>query len=280
MQRWMGWGRNLLSLGLVIVLAYWVAQTGWLLWYGPQDTVPADQRVRLMAAGGGGEASTLTQSQVEKWQLFGEFAAQRAPAAAPTEAPETRLSLTLLGVFLASDVNQATAIIAEKGKPGELYHIGDAIAGNATLEEVYADRVILRRSGRLETLRWSESTLQGVQSAPSRRAAPVTRQPSPQAATSSEEDNELVRQRRTLIRQLGLKPGEDASGGYRIGKRAPKALLAQVGLQPDDVIVSVNGLPLGTEENDLAAMRSFQQTQQASIVVTRQDQQFTVNYPP
>jgi len=92
---------------------------------------------------------------------------------------------------------------------------------------------------------------------------------------------DLARQRKMIVSQLGLEPvNQGGSAGYRLGKRAPKQLLAQVGLQSDDVILSVNGHPLGTESNDMAALRSYQNTQQASIVVQRGDQQFTVNYPP
>ncbi|HAR60730.1 MAG TPA: hypothetical protein DCS18_11115, partial [Alcanivorax sp.] len=71
----------------------------------------------------------------------------------PVDAPDTRLSLELLGLFQTRDRDKSSAIIAEKGKDAELFHIGDAIPGNAELEDIYADRVILRRQGRLETLR-------------------------------------------------------------------------------------------------------------------------------
>ena len=194
---------------LVVVLAYVLAQTVWLLWYGPSEPVPANTRTRLEVSSSG-DAPTLSQAQIDNWQLFGNY----EPVAStgddkPTDAPDTRLRLELLGVFQNADTKRATAIIAEKGKEGELYHIG------------------------------------------------------------------------AIIGQLGLEPvTEGGSAGYRLGKRAPKQLLAQVGLQSDDVILSVNGHPLGTESNDMAALRSYQDTQQASIVVQRGDQQFTVNYPP
>ena len=138
--------------------------------------------------------------------------------------------------------------------------------------------MILRRAGRLETLRWSDSSLGGV-SQVSRQPA-VEREPQQsQIAEGSEED--MQRQRKAIIGQLGLQPvAQGDNQGYQLGKRAPKQLISQVGLQSSDVILSVNGHSLGTEEGDMAALRSFQETRQASIVVQRGNQQFTVNYPP
>jgi len=287
MSQWAAWGqyqqwgkpvRWLVAILLVIALAFVLAQTFWLLWYGPNEPIPSNSKTRLQVASSG-QAVILSQSQVDSWQLFGSFEQQAAPQSdKPTDAPETRLRLELLGVFQTADTDKASAIIAEKGKEGELYRIGDSIPGNASLEEVYPDRVILRRAGRLETLRWSDSSLGGV-SQVSRQPA-VEREPQQsQIAEGSEED--MQRQRKAIIGQLGLQPvAQGDNQGYQLGKRAPKQLISQVGLQSNDVILSVNGHSLGTEEGDMAALRSFQETRQASIVVQRGDQQFTVNYPP
>ena len=215
---------------------------------------------------------------MDSWQLFGSFEQVAPQSDKPTDAPETRLRLELLGVFQTADTDKASAIIAEKGKEGELYRIGDSIPGNASLEEVYPDRVILRRAGRLETLRWSDSSLGGV-SQVSRQPA-VEREPQQSQITEGSEED-MQRQRKAIIGQLGLQPvAQGDNQGYQLGKRAPKQLISQVGLQSSDVILSVNGHSLGTEEGDMAALRSFQETRQASIVVQRGNQQFTVNYPP
>lgn len=284
-QQWGRPVRGLLAVLLLILLAFVLAQTVWLLWSGPSDAIPADSKLRLQA-GNSSSSATLSQAQVESWELFGPFraAAVERQAEQPTDAPETRLRLELLGVFQTADPDKATAIIAEKGKDGELYHVGDSIPGNAKLEEVYPDRVILRRAGRLETLRWSETALGGVNqvSAPVARSFSSSSRPAPPPSESEAGgDQNLLQQRQQIIGQLGLSPvsaGQDA--GYRLGDKAPQGLISQVGLRSDDVILSVNGYPLGTPEGDLEAMRSYQDTQQASIVVQRGDQQFTVNYPP
>ncbi|BAP13298.1 MAG: hypothetical protein AOY29_05180 [Alcanivorax borkumensis] len=276
-QQWGAPLRWVIAVLLVVAMAYVLAQTVWLLWYGPSERVQSNSKTRLDVSSSG-DAPILSQSQVDGWQLFGQYeAAASIDKDRPTDAPDTRLRLELLGVFQNADTKRATAIIAEKGKEGELYHIGDSIPGNAKLEEVYPDRVILRRAGRLETLRWSDSVLGGVAQVKQKPTPP----PSRNRTVAQGSPADLARQRKTIIGQLGLDPiDKSGSAGYRLGKGAPKQLLAQVGLRSDDVILSVNGHPLGTESNDVAALRSYQDTQKASIVVQRGDQQFTVNYPP
>ncbi|HBY48280.1 MAG TPA: hypothetical protein DEH09_02975, partial [Alcanivorax sp.] len=148
------WLRAILALLLVVFLAYVIARTVWMLWYGPPDSVPESDLQQVAVAGSRQGQSGISSSQVQSWNLFGVYQAE--PGAVddrPVDAPDTRLSLELLGLFQTRDRDKSSAIIAEKGKDAELFHIGDAIPGNAELEDIYADRVILRRQGRLETLR-------------------------------------------------------------------------------------------------------------------------------
>ena len=68
------------------------------------------------------------------------------------DAPQTRLNLTLTGVVASSNRENAAAIIEHQSSQ-ETYGIGDLITGTrATLEQVHNDRVLIKQSGRLETL--------------------------------------------------------------------------------------------------------------------------------
>ncbi len=285
-QTWERVAPVLLALVLVVVLAYVIARTVWLIGYGPSDPVFESGLPRIQVAGEQHADADLSQSQVDGWQLFGVYNSKvSAQQKSEVDAPETRLQLLLLGLFLSPDAKRSSAIIAQKGQDAGLYHIGDDIPGNAKLENIYADRIILRRQGRLETLRLSSlGTLSGVaqvpQSTRAQPARPVSTQPASKRSVSNPRAD-FVKQRGVLIDRLGLKPvTKGASDGYTIGPQAPVSLIQQLGLKPGDVIVSVNGHPLGNEESDLAAMQSYQSTQRATIVVDRGDQQFTVSYPP
>src|SRR5690606_1524177 len=63
------------------------------------------------------------------------------------------LSWTLKGVFTNPDPSRSAAILAPQGQPEKLYRVGASLPGSVALQEVFADRVILDRGGRLETLR-------------------------------------------------------------------------------------------------------------------------------
>ena len=68
------------------------------------------------------------------------------------DAPQTRLNLTLVGLVASSNPQTALAVITHRGKQNT-YGLNEAIEGTrATLQAVYPDRVIIRNSGRDETL--------------------------------------------------------------------------------------------------------------------------------
>lgn len=279
-EQWQRRARAGLMLALVVWLAWLLADTLWLLLSGPARPVSLDPDMTLLHPDdAGATAPGVSAETVQAWQLFGPLGAS-ADQASVADAPETRLRLELLGVFQNVDAANASAIIAEQGKDAELYHPGDKVPGNATLEEVLADRVILMRLGQREALRLKESELSpgAVSStASSRRPAPPVTQDQPPAVQGGDA-TDLGQQRNMIITQLGLQPAD--AGGYEIGAGAPEQVLQIVGLKPGDVLVSVNGYELGNEEADIAALDAFRSTGSASIVVQRGAQRFTVNYPP
>jgi len=89
--------------------------------------------------------------------LFGKLNSNPEAANVQEKIVETRLPLELHGVFVADVPEDSAAIVAPKNKPGKLYTIGESVPGNAKLIEVYADRVLLRRAGVSETLRFFDS---------------------------------------------------------------------------------------------------------------------------
>lgn len=278
----------LLALLLALWLAWWIADTFWLLVGGP--TAPATtENMPVISIDSSARATSVNLDRIRAWEVFGQ-PGERENVVSVEAAPDTRLRLELLGLFQHPQSAQAGAIIAEQGKEGELFRVGDSLPGNAKLEEILADRVILLRAGQREALRLKEPELGGVASAPepaqsrprldrrnlqSRPAAQIAPQDQAVAMGLPEEASA---QRQMIIQQMGLVPGD--AEGYQVGASAPREILQQIGLRPGDVIVSVNGHILGDESSDLAALEEFRNTGAASIVVQRGAQRFTVNYPP
>lgn len=290
--------RWLLALILVVWLAKVLADT-FLVWLsGPQDVVPPRQDLPQVTVTDQGRGDVrLSSRQVADWRLFGEYQAQQQTAE-PVDAPETRLRLELVGLFQHADGTLARAIIAEQGGDAELYRPGDRVPGNAVLEDIYSDRVILRRQGQLETLRLRETELSGgvsstAQSSAAFRQAPTRRQPPPARQSTDRSsrqgsepdlaqlDGDPRAQREAIIQQLSLDAVEQgAASGYRITESAPREMIGSVGLRPGDVIISVNGHALGEEAGDIAALQEVMNAGSATIEVERGTRRFTVSYPP
>ncbi|MGD2117887.1 MAG: type II secretion system protein N [Chromatiales bacterium] len=102
-------------------------------------------------------AEKINYAELGEWHLFGIASAQpeqAAPVEADLmEAPETGLSLQLLGTFYSADTQQSLAIIdADKGEQ-KYYRVGDKLPGNAELSQIGRDRVVIQRAGKYESLK-------------------------------------------------------------------------------------------------------------------------------
>jgi general secretion pathway protein C len=222
--------------------------------------------------------------------LFGEAGATSAPVDTGLPAVETRLPLELLGVFVADVLAESAAIVSQKGKAGELYAIGGMLPGNAELIEVHSDHIVLRRAGGRETLRFPEISSAPMVSVP--ELSPARSQPSA-AATNSAPWTEEVPSPRDFVsayrgrldedpegalQELGITPVDDADGsGYRLDDMAANSpYLSQTGLQPGDVVLSVNGQPVGNIQQDRRQIDNILAQGSARIEVQRGTRRFFV----
>ena len=97
------------------------------------------------------KAHTITSKH-----LFGRLAAGNAQQLDQLNLPQTGLQLVLRGAFTSSNQALASAIIEIPGQSTHAYKIGSNVYGNTRLHAVYRDRVVLSRSGQLETLYFPE----------------------------------------------------------------------------------------------------------------------------
>jgi general secretion pathway protein C len=76
---------------------------------------------------------------------------------------------------------------------------------------------------------------------------------------------------------LGVAPVADgASEGYRVGNLAQSPYLSQTGLQPGDVILSVNGRPVGDLNQDRLELDNVLAEGSARLEVQRGTRRFFV----
>lgn len=222
--------------------------------------------------------------QLSSFHLFGEAGKiVGKPKDQPIVAPKTNLRLLLKGVFTAKDGGTSGAIIEEMGKSAEYYALGSNLPGNATLEEVYEDRVLLRRNGRLETLSFDEKDLDSE--------SQITRQEKPKSVTNRVTSNndlnvktpeqfidEATRQISENPEQALKSVGLNASSqGYVYQGGNP--MLSGLNLKKGDVIRSVNGHTLGDVKKDKNLMKSLYEQGNLEVEVVRDGASFYINYP-
>src|SRR5262245_17220880 len=118
---------------MVAGIAYTVA-TGLMVMAGGSETSSGPAQVAEPAAN---TAPVIDIESLIARNLFGVAGERPANAAAPEPAAvATQLPLELQGVFVAQGDGASAAIIAQRGRPGMLYTVGQDVAGSATLENV------------------------------------------------------------------------------------------------------------------------------------------------
>jgi general secretion pathway protein C len=102
------------------------------------------------------ETRPMAQFIAER-NLFGTPVNIQDQIVMPVELPETNLQLVLQGVVASTITGQSQAMI--QGPDGAIanYVPGEAVPGDAVVNSIYKDRVILERRGQMETLFFTDS---------------------------------------------------------------------------------------------------------------------------
>jgi general secretion pathway protein C len=259
---------------LVLAIAYRLAELTWLLVPStpPHSPPPPVAAPRTAAAAPAG-----TTYDLEGWHPFGEASAGAPPPVVATQdAPETTLALVLASVHafpeptdgyagIASGSGCRAAVACEQ----KLYHTGAAIDGanGATLHSVYADRVLIDRGGRVETLRFPEpQQLPGGPLPPTARLAPP---PQPAQNANLREVISANASRITdIIRAVPHIEG-DQMVGYRVTPARNREAFGALGLEPGDVLTEVNGTALNDPASSLQVFESLGEASMATVTVLR-----------
>ena len=248
---------------------------------------------------------------VTSLNLFGDASrSQLNPTATVTESlAETRLNLELVGVFAAStdDPEDSAALISEKRGTAKLFRINERVPGNATLVEVFADSVVLERSGKRELLRFPTtknnftpqresgrtiidpalsrsltalegSHITGASSNAAEKPAATGRnaQQSVRQVIASYQGR-LENDAEGTLAELGIKPiSTEVAGGYRLGNLASHPALRQTGLQPGDILLSINNRAIGNVAEDRLEFENVLAQGSARLEIKRGSRNFFI----
>jgi len=278
---------------LVVVCGILLAQVTWVF-LSPATEVVAP---RIAAASNkqadGGENWMQVSREVASREFFGDVIIESAePTAKEVDAPETKLNLQLQAVMAQGD-GLGFAVISQRSGTGKVFGLGDDLFGDATLTNVFGDRVIIDRRGQLETLRYerqdSNSILQTVEPTRSADAKPSDTFQEALAQANSEVANggdlqsqvqgmvDYVTRRANedpegFVQEMGLQPTAD---GYQVTRRARQ--LQMVGLRPGDIVTSVNDMQVGNVQSDQALLNQILQTGgELKIQIRRGSRSFTI----
>ncbi len=149
--------------------------------------------------------------------------------------------LALFGVRTGADPSRSTAILGNAGGTQASYAVGDQVAPGVTLASVGAGHVMLSRSGALVRLELPDAP-----------AAPVTAPPQPLVTSPparSPGSAPAAVDPAQLLAQTGLRPRlrDGLPDGYTVIPRGDGATFRRAGLQPGDVLLTVNGQALTPE---------------------------------
>lgn len=281
-SRWQQLRRNaplLLGVALSALAAWQGAVLTWSV-IETASTEPALPPPASLATASGSPAQRASMESVAAMHLFGTAESQpEALAAAAADAPETRLNLKLRGI-LAADPDEFSRAIISSGNEDKVYSVGGTVPGGATVEAVLADRVLLRRSGRLETLRLPRESADGSVTYEERA------EPEPPAEVSqpdfSQMREEIARDPARLSELLRYSPvlenGEIR--GYRIYPARDRARFSQMGLQPGDVVTAINGTPLSDPGQAMEMLNTLTDDSNIILTVERNGSQQDITLSP
>ena len=220
-------------------------------------------------------------------------------AAAPGGVATSTLGLVLKGIISAYPASASTALISVGDGPAAIYAIGQTPVGDAVIEQIEVDHVILTSGGTRQRLDFPTPAAAdpatatatpgaGIQitpaqpaqtpaaaaalamSSPIATAAAAAAQPAPRVADTGATPN--------VAAAAGAAGISASAAGYRIGPN-PSAELRRFGLQPGDVIESLNGEAVGNAGLDQQLIERARSAGQARVVILREGRRLTVNLP-
>lgn len=298
LQRWQ-W---LVMLLLVIWLSHSLARLFWLVI--PNPIIPP-ATLSLVAAdaqpGNGASQEAVNITQITALAPFGDTVQEVAPPAdaqpttqgIETDAADTQLNLILRGILGSNDEKAGRAIIAS-GERADVYAVGDTlpVGTNVTLAKVLDGRVIINNNGSFESL-WlfkedpnapklttsfaapqasGDPTQGGYANPPYQQQPPLYVDKSPVADSPRfGADPSTAAASKTLADVVAMSIYREGGQvvGYKIRPGRNAEMFNSLGLQTDDIVTAVNGVPLSSPGKIMEIYKSMGSATSANLEIRR-----------
>ncbi len=263
------WAPGIAVVVLVLLLARVAGELTWEVLGGQSYT---SDSVAMPAARPGSEPrpqdnGVASVDAIMERNLFGVAEADDAPLEQEViDAPETRLNLNLKGIYATGVREASRAIIAEGNNDEKIYAVGDRIPGNATIENIYMDRVIIRRGGNLEALRLPRSD--EINGSP---RAPVARRPTTDGPDLIALREELLDNPERITDLVRFRPvyRNAEFQGYRIYPGQEQEIFRELGLRPGDLVKEINGVRLDDPQGVMELINELPNATSVSVMLER-----------
>ena len=266
------------SLLLVVVIAWQLAQLVWSLVPAPAagDAVATPALVSISS--GGSDTSTEVNA-ISAAHVFGiADAADETPppiAVEHEDLRETKLSnLSLKGTIASYPAELSVAIIADGNNTEKVYTIGSPVTNGAKLHAVYADRVVLNENGVLTNLKLPKDFPESTQTVVRRDTTSSIR---PTADTQSIQS--VVAQNVSKLSDV-IRPTpyfvDGQQQGYRVYPGRNRAQFTALGLRPGDLVKDIDGQSLNDPTQAMKIFQTLGSSSEVSVTVERNGQPETI----
>ena len=277
-QRYGRWLPAVVDAVLALLLARILAGLIWALMPTPAAAVWKPAPASAAAVN---PADRVDVNAILSAQLFGQY---QAPSATGIHdlatAPDTALSLTLLGILANHGDNASSRALIASDTDEKPYAIGEEVTSGVLLKAIFPDRVVLSRAGRLETLRLDKNKPVSADTGAVQAEAPAA---PPAAGTQSlaQVRTEMLANPAKAQDFIRVQPAPAPNGGgqmgYRIYPGKDRSVFNDAGLHPGDVVTAINGTELTDPAKSLQMLSELSQANQVSLQIQRGGQSQTVN---
>lgn len=212
--------------------------------------------------------------------------------------PETTLELELLGTVAQSGSDPGFAIIRDKRKRTEdTYTVGDFIVGDAKVEEIRANEVVISRAGKRETLLMTFSGKRPSRPMGFGRSPYTSPRPRASSARGSGEAIRVVndnlryinRQKLTqeasqdlgsLLSQFRTSPNivDNKPSGIKVDAIGSDPISARAGIKTGDIVKSINGVRVNSLNSIIEQAERFRNASEIRVVIERNGRHRTLVY--
>lgn len=224
---------------------------------------------------------------IQALNLFGK-ADVASRARDSRNAPKTTLNIRLIGVSASSNPERSAAII-QQGSQQRTYIIGETIGSSrVTVEEIYADRVILDNNGRLETLVMEDVGEDRPALSLTVDDSVVNESTNNESADTEQGKTEFVETQlsniakdpSSIMEYVSISPAMEGGSliGYRLKAAKDPELFKRAGFQNGDLAVAINGYDLTDMEQAMLASEELANQEQVSIEIERDGERMELSF--